>query len=201
MPCTLSPDQIHACIAFHGHECPGLAIGIRAAELALRELGPAGPELVAVCETDMCGVDAIMVLTSCTVGKGNLIMRDLGKMAFSFHRRGGASFRAVLRPGSRQGMDDRMGPLMGKDAEGQATDAERQELAALRSELQRRFMDLELEEMFEITPLASRPPRPPRILSSLACEDCGERVMESRTRRFQGKTLCIPCFQGVEQKI
>ena len=66
-----------------------------------------------------------MVLTSCTVGKGNLILRDLGKMAFSFHRRGGTGFRAVLRPESRAGMDDRMGPLMGKEAEGKATDAER----------------------------------------------------------------------------
>lgn len=201
MPCTFSPEQIQACVTFHGHECPGLAIGIRAAELALRELGPAGPGLVAVCETDMCGVDAIMVLTSCTVGKGNLILHDLGKMAFTFHRRGGAGFRAVLRPESRAGMDDRMGPLMRKDAEGLATDADRAELAELRTGLQGRFMDLKLEEMFEITPLESRPPRPPRILSSLACEDCGERVMESRTRRFMGKTLCIPCFQAVEQKI
>ncbi|MBN1246402.1 MAG: formylmethanofuran dehydrogenase, partial [Anaerolineae bacterium] len=25
---------------FHGHSCPGLTIGIRAAELALREIGP-----------------------------------------------------------------------------------------------------------------------------------------------------------------
>jgi len=201
MSCAISKELIQACVAFHGHECPGLAIGIRAAELALRELGPAGPELVAVCETDMCGVDAIMVLTSCTVGKGNLIMRDLGKMAFSFHRRGGRGFRAVLRPESRAGMDDRMGPLMGKDAEGRATEQDRMELAELRTGLQRRFMDLKLEEMFEIIPLESRPPRPPRILSSLACEHCGERVMESRTRRFMGKTLCIPCFEGVEQKI
>ncbi|MGE4265133.1 MAG: FmdE family protein [Desulfovibrio sp.] len=201
MSCAVSPELIRTTIAFHGHECPGLAIGIRAAELALRELGPAGPELVAVCETDMCGVDAIMVLTSCTVGKGNLIMRDLGKMAFSFYRRGGAGFRAVLRPESRAGMDDRMGQLMRKDAEGQATEEDRTELAELRAGLQRRFMDLPLEEMFEITPLESRPPRPPRILSSLACARCGERVMESRTRRFEGKTLCIPCFEGVEQKI
>lgn len=201
MPCAISPEQIKACVTFHGHECPGLSIGIRAAELALRELGPAGPNLVAVCETDMCGVDAIMVLTSCTVGKGNLILRDLGKMAFSFHRRGGAGFRAVLRPESRAGMDDRMGPLMGKEAEGKATDAERAELAALRRELMRRFLDLELEEMFEITPLESRPPRPPRVLTSLPCEHCGERAMESRTRRFMGKTLCITCFEGVEQKI
>ncbi len=201
MPCLFSQDQIKACVDFHGHMCPGLCIGMRAAELALRQVGPAGPDLVAVCETDMCGVDAIMVLTNCTVGKGNLIMRDLGKMAFSFYRRGGEGFRAVLRPQSRQGMDERMGPLMGKEMEGRASQEEREELADLRQSLQRRFMELDLEEMFEISPLKSPPPRPPRVLASLACEHCKERVMESRTRRFLGKTLCIPCFEAVEQKV
>ena len=40
-----------------------------------------------------------------------------------------------------------------------------------------------------------------RILASLVCEACGESTMESRTRRFAGKTLCQPCFDRVEQKI
>ncbi len=41
--------------AFHGHMCPGLAIGVRAAELALGEIGPhsSDEEVVAVVETDM----------------------------------------------------------------------------------------------------------------------------------------------------
>ncbi len=40
---------------FHGHLCPGLAIGIRAAEVALREIGPhsSDEEVVAIVETDM----------------------------------------------------------------------------------------------------------------------------------------------------
>jgi len=75
-------------VAFHGHWCPGLAVGIRAAEWALREMGRAADEeIVAVVETDMCGVDAIQFLTGCTFGKGNLIHRDWGKNAFSFYRR------------------------------------------------------------------------------------------------------------------
>jgi len=41
--------------AFHGHMCPGLAIGVRAAEVALSEIGPhsADEEVVAVVETGM----------------------------------------------------------------------------------------------------------------------------------------------------
>ncbi|MGI8552624.1 MAG: FmdE family protein [Dehalococcoidia bacterium] len=53
---------------FHGHRCPGAAVGIRAAEIDLREIGPhAGDEeVVAIVETDMCAVDAIQSLTGCT---------------------------------------------------------------------------------------------------------------------------------------
>ena len=203
MPCAFSQEVLNKVAAFHGHECPGLTIGIRAAELALRELdGASGPDMVAVSETDMCGVDAIQVLTGCTYGKGNFLHRDLGKMAFSFFRRSdGKGFRALLKPSARGGMDEEMGALFRKQSDGTATEADLARMGALREELRRRFLELDLEEMFEITELPARPPRPARILQSVACADCGELTMESRTRRFDGRTLCIPCFEAVEQKI
>jgi len=203
MSCRISPEQIDAAIAFHGHSCPGLAIGIRAAELALRELeNPRDTEIVAVVETDMCGVDAIQFLTGATMGKGNLIHRDHGKMAFSFFRRAtGNGFRALLNPAARGGMDDEMAELMRKSGDVTATEADRARLAELRAEAQRRFMELPLEDMFTVTPMDKGAPRPPKILQSLACEHCGEKTMESRTRRFAGQTLCIPCFALVEQKM
>ena len=77
---TMIPEEkIREAIAFHGHWCPGLATGIRVAELALREIGRAGDEdIVAVAESDTCAVDAIQVLTGCTVGKGNLVLLGIG---------------------------------------------------------------------------------------------------------------------------
>ena len=76
----ISPRLIEETIRFHGHSCPGLALGIRAAEVALKESERASDEeVVAVVETDMCGVDAIQYLTGCTFGKGNLIHLDYGK--------------------------------------------------------------------------------------------------------------------------
>lgn len=203
MSCRISPEQIDATIAFHGHSCPGLAIGIRAAELALRELdNPKDTEIVAVVETDMCGVDALQFLLGTTMGKGNLIHRDHGKMAFSFFRREtGKGFRAVLNPVARGGMDDEMAELMRVSGNGTATQAQLQRMAELRAGLQQRFMTLPLEEMFQMTKVDQGAPRPPKILESLVCDHCGEKTMESRTRRFAGATLCIPCFQMVEQKI
>ena len=83
------PETIDRVIKFHGHSCPGLAIGIRVSELALERLGePESGELIAVVETDMCGVDAIQFLTGCTFGKGNLIHKDHGKMAFTLRIKG-----------------------------------------------------------------------------------------------------------------
>lgn len=180
MSCNISVELIDQTIAFHGHSCPGLAMGIRAAELAMRELGsPADAELVAVSETDMCGVDAIQFLTGCTYGKGNFLHHDYGKKAFSFFdRKSGKGFRALFNQdvllGFNQDQRDRM-------------------IA--------RFMGFDLDDMFSITYLECAPPRSAQILESLICEQCGEFVMESRTRRFAGKTYCIPCFGVIDQKI
>lgn len=57
----LSADQFDRIVEFHGHMCPGLALGVQAAQIALREIGAHTPdeEVVATVETDMCAVDAI----------------------------------------------------------------------------------------------------------------------------------------------
>lgn len=203
MPCTFSAETIEQVIKFHGHSCPGLAIGIRVAELAMRELPNVGAgELVAVVETDMCGVDAIQVVTGCTFGKGNFIHRDYGKMAFSFFdRQAGKGFRAVFKAGVRSEIDNELQALIKKSVAGGNTVDEQQRSKELRERLIQRLMELELENMFAVESLAELPPRPAKVLESLLCEACGEKAMESRTRRFGGQTLCIPCFQKVEQKI
>ncbi len=54
--------------------------------------------MVALVETDMCGVDAIQFLTGCTLGKGNLIQRDSGKNAYTFVRRSAGPQRSVGLP-------------------------------------------------------------------------------------------------------
>ena len=64
MTCSIDKNLIEKTIEFHGHNCPGLSIGIRASELAIKELdiqNAAAP--VCVTETDMCGVDAILTNT------------------------------------------------------------------------------------------------------------------------------------------
>jgi formylmethanofuran dehydrogenase subunit E len=202
MICSISIELIEKTIAFHGHSCPGLVIGIRAAELALQKFAHVHKEdLVAVVETDMCGVDAIQFLTGCTFGKGNLIHKDFGKMAFSFYDRSkNVGFRAVLRPGISGDIGSELRNLMKKVETGTAGQEERDRVKELRTTLQERYMKADLEEMFVMTQPGLPAPKPARILASLKCEGCGEMAMESRTRRFDGKILCLPCFEKVEQK-
>lgn len=202
MHCTLTQDQVDRTVAFHGHECPGLWIGLRAAELCLRELGHNDQNtLVAVVETDMCGVDGIQVLTGCTFGKGNLIHKDLGKMAFSFYRRSdGKALRAVFQRGAMGPESQELRDLMKKMFSGQATQEEKQRAAELKNKAKRQIFEARLEDLFVLTQPAQSAPRPAKILDSLECYACGESTMESRTRRFDKQTYCLPCFELVEQK-
>lgn len=174
----IDEKRLKETIDFHGHSCPGLAIGIRAAELAMDRLGiTETTNAVCVTETDMCGVDAIQYLTPCTFGKGNLIHRDFGKSAFTFFNRDtGTGFRAVFTHKFAEHREDR----------------------ALFTQ---KLMGADLSELFDTTDIDRPPVRPAKILTSIPCRSCGEKTMESRIRLFDGGSYCIPCFERVEQKI
>lgn len=202
MNCRYSTSIIDQVVSFHGHRCPGLAIGIRAAELATHEF-PNTPaaSLVCITETDMCGVDAIQFLTGCTFGKGNLIHRDYGKMAFSFFDRASdRGIRLVLQEYQAGGERQEMARLMADSLTGTLSDDDRLRLDKMRQHSEELIMNLPLSELFAVEHLEKSPPRPARILQGLTCDACSETTMESRTRRLGGRTLCIPCFQEIEQK-
>ena len=196
----MDPD-VEQAVAFHGHMCPGLAIGVQAARYALREIGAHAQdeEVVAVVETDMCAVDAIQSLTGCTFGKGNLIHRDIGKNAFTFYRRSDGKGVRLLTKADAWGPKDPASEELGKRARsGKASAAEQ---AAFWTQHRKRADEMLARadtELFEVTPVTAAPPRPARIHTSLTCAECGESTMETRTRQFGGKTLCIPCFERAD---
>ena len=199
---AITQEMIEKTTEFHGHWCPGLAIGIRVAEWALNEMGKAGDEeIVAVVETDMCGVDAIQFLTGCTFGKGNLIHRDYGKNAFSFYRRrDGKAARLTSRPDIYGELHQELGRLHAKMRKEGLSAEEEKTRQELRTRISKRIMDADLSVLFDVKDPVGPPPKKARILSSLICENCGEPAMESRTRRFREQTLCIPCFNTFESR-
>jgi formylmethanofuran dehydrogenase subunit E len=199
---AISRELIQQTIKFHGHSCPGLALGIRAAELALAKLGRASDEeIVAVVETDMCGVDAVQFLTGCTFGKGNLIHLDYGKNAFTFYRRSdGKGIRIVSKRGTPRDQDDELSALRKKMLKEKLTPGEQEKMEKGKAARIERIMAADPQDLFEVKPVQGPIPKKARILQSLVCEACGELTMESRTRRYLGQTLCIPCFETMEKR-
>jgi formylmethanofuran dehydrogenase subunit E len=196
-PDVLDEQTIAEVVRFHGHQCPGLAIGIQAARLALREIGCNSPdeEVVAVVETDMCAVDAIQFMTGCTFGKGNLIHRNWGKNAYTFFRR--ADDKAVrIAPRPRTWMSAEQQELQARARAGDATEAEQARLRTLRREWTDHILTSSPDELFTVTEVQGEPPHQARLHSSVECTACGEDVMETRTRKLGGRDLCIPCWDA-----
>jgi formylmethanofuran dehydrogenase subunit E len=185
-------------VEFHGHMCPGLAMGVQAATIALREIGAHAKdeEVVAVVETDMCAVDAIQFLTGCTFGKGNLIHRDWGKNAYSFYRRSdGRAIRLSGRPDAWQ-RDPEHQELFARVRAGQASDAERARFQELHVAQSRTLLGLDPDALYKLEEIAGPLPRKARIHASIVCAECGEGAMETRVHRLGGRELCTPCFDA-----
>lgn len=181
-------------VEFHGHECPGLAIGFRATELALEALGcdrSIDEELIAIVENNACGVDALQTLAGCSFGKGNLFYKDLGKSVYTIARRGnGNAVRVAVKYGSTFDPDFRS--LKNRVAASSATNEDR---AIYREALQKRIKSIlnSGTDVFDVKSVVIELPRQASIYQTLQCSICGEGVMEPRARLKDGRVVCIPC--------
>ncbi len=185
-------------VDFHGHGCMGLAIGFRAAKAALNHLGDqrAGDEeLVAIVETDGCGIDAIQVLLGCTIGKGNLIFKDYGKNVYTVAKRSDTeAVRIALRPGVFQRTSGQQN-LMEKVFSGRASDKDLEAFWKMQEQGIKQILSIEEDVLFKIEEVKVELPEKARIFRSVTCEFCGEDVMEPRARIRQGRPACIPCAE------
>lgn len=183
-------------VEFHGHVCPGLLVGFRAAEEALRRMEVSraqDEELVAIVENDACGVDAVQVLTGCTFGKGNLLFRDWGKQVFTFVRRqDGRGIRVAVKPGAMQTAEKKKQCLT-NPAEGEETISKDHELSLYHGA--QRLQELPAEELFEFRGVEIKLPARARVFPTVICGMCGEGVMEPRARIKGGEIVCPECAQ------
>jgi len=190
------PVDLQRAIDFHGHFCPGLTIGYRAATIAMRTLGierGTDEELLGIVETDACGVDAFQYLTGCTLGKGNFIYRDYGKQAFTVaHRRDGNGVRVVLRPDAFPA-DPEHSWLKARVIAGEATSEEQARYRRHHIERALALLEAPAEDVVTITEVAVEMPPKAGVFDSVVCAVCGEAVMEPRARVRDGEPCCIPC--------
>lgn len=190
-----SADWLKA-VDFHGHVCPGLAIGFKAAMTGLawlREHRSVDEELVAIVETDACGADAIQVLTGCTFGKGNFIFRDHGKNVYSFvSRRSGQGVRVALIAGAFQPHERHM-ELIQKIRSETATEEERSEFRRLHEQRSHEILEKDATELFKLESVQIELPPKARIEPSEICDSCGEPTMASKLEQRGAYRLCQSC--------
>lgn len=193
----LSCKEFKACADFHGHICPGLAIGYRAAMAGLewlKENRANDEELVAIVETDSCSTDAIQVLTGCTFGKGNLVYKDHGKQVFTFlDRTTGSGVRVSMKPDTIA-LTERHRELIQKIRADGASKSERKEFSDLHRRKSVEILEKPVAEIFTITAAQTTLPAKAEIEPSYPCERCGEPTMRSRLMVKDGHSICRDCL-------
>jgi formylmethanofuran dehydrogenase subunit E len=197
----LSNSDFARCVQFHGHACPGLAIGFQAAMTLMKRLDvqrAPDEELVAVVETDACGADAIQVMTGCTFGKGNFIFKNYGKHAFSLmDRKKGKGVRVCLLPDVFES-DPEYLPLSKKVQTDEASAEETRRFRQLQQERVRKILEADTESLFKIEEISADIPAKARIMESGVCDICGEPTKVDLLRSRNSKKLCIPCAERHE---
>jgi formylmethanofuran dehydrogenase subunit E len=192
------PDDFMECVRFHGHVCPGLAIGYAAARIGARFLGirpSEDEEIVAIAENDSCAVDAVQVLLGCTFGKGNLIFRDWGKQVFTFvDRKSGRGVRVSFR--GRQGKDDSLRRSLKKRIDsGEATSSEHDLWHKLRHEAVLDLITSDPSESFDVCEVGIPEPAYASIVSTEPCDVCGEATMSTRLVTLGSQRICRDCAE------
>ena len=194
---VLNSDDFQKCLKFHGHLCPGLSLGYKAAKAGLDWLKTnraSDEEVVAIVETDACGTDAIQVLTGCTFGKGNFIFKDYGKTAFTFFsRKSGRGVRIVLKPETAV-RDKQHRGLMGKLRDGSATESDRREFEQLHEKKSREILGKQVETLFNLNEVEIDAPPKAKMAPSKPCARCNEPTMATKLRDIDGQMICRGCL-------
>ncbi len=163
-------------VAFHGHSCPGLAMGYRMTVAAmdyLKQFRAEDEELVAITENNACGVDALQFISGCTFGKGNLVFKDFGKQAYTFYSRNtGKGVRVYLN----------------REAIPAAIKSDRPAFIEY-------LLNVDAAEIVSLEAVMIEAPEKAQIRASVVCESCGEAVMDTRIVEQQGRKVCIPCSE------
>ena len=156
--CTVMMKPFSDVTKFHGHICPGSAIGYKAAEAGLNELKShcsQDDEIVAIVENNSCAVDAVQVLTGCTFGKGNLLFKDHGKQVYTFIIR-------TTNEGVRVSLNDsfnidilapQLEKLRGAVNSGIATDLEKEDLKKMTEEVSQEILEIPYNKLFHSEPV------------------------------------------------
>lgn len=189
---------------FHGHMCPGSAIGYKAAKIATEKLNiglSKDEEILAIVENDSCAVDSIQVVLSCTFGKGNLIFKDYGKGVYTIiDRKTDKSIRLSMKESfNPMKINPKFTELKGKERNQTITNEEKKLLQKLTSEICDYIINMPDEDIFFIEEVEIDIPEKANIYETLICDECGEMTSKHRIKDYNKKNLCIPCHNNLKR--
>jgi formylmethanofuran dehydrogenase subunit E len=185
---------------FHGHVCPGTAIGYRVGVIAFNKLETSrstDEELLTIVENDSCSVDAIQIVTGCTMGKGNLIFKDYGKHVYTFFNRNSGNVLRISLNISIDEIDSDFSKLRDNAYSESCSVEEKLEFEKHKNEISQKILNMQDKELFIIEFVDIDIPDEARVFSSFRCAKCGELVSEHRLRVENGALICIPCFEDI----
>lgn len=187
-------------VDFHGHSCPGLALGYRVSLRALREFKGRSEdeELVAIVENNSCAVDAVQVMTGCTFGKGNLIFKAYGKQVYTFIQRPSGKSLRISVHWQKPAESAKEKAMWEQYAKGDHSGKVMEFVHNRKAAKIRHILEADETELMKVTKGRRALPEEARIYPSIQCDECNEKVMEPRARVRSGKILCIPCFEREE---
>jgi formylmethanofuran dehydrogenase subunit E len=189
------PEDFQQCVRFHGHLCPGLAIGysaVKAVRTVLAKDRSPDEEVVAVVENDSCAVDAIQVLLGCTFGKGNLVFLNRGKQVFTIMDRNTGRAVRVSFKGPMPFSEERRALKELIDS-GAASEADKERWSALRGEAVLKLVSADPSEVFEIREVPAELPPKARVVTAVPCDVCREPTVRLLMVERDGKLLCGEC--------
>jgi len=194
------PEDLKKCVTFHGHLCPGLIYGYLVAKEATKLLElerSRDEEVVAVSENDSCAVDALQVLLGTSTGKGNLIIKNYGKNAYTILNRPSKNAYRFSRntfycyKGSHKNEFDMLEDTISRGA---ATEKEKKRQKLLKSE---HLLSMPFDEVFSTKAVEFIMPPYAPLARSEPCAQCGEMTMLTKMIEGEnGNPICIPCSQG-----
>lgn len=194
----LDKDLLEFGQKFHGHKCPAMPMGLRAALTAMEKLGvkhAADGQLQAFVELDeahcaTCFADGVQVATGCTLGKGNITKLHYGKWGLTLvDKKAKRAVRVV--PKAEAMKKSKESEFMKLRASGVPASQVPPEVA---DPLVQMVADAPDEALFNVgEPFSYDWKEPEHTFESIVCESCGEMVVTRNARLKDGKLVCIPC--------
>lgn len=177
-------ELLQASAAYHRHLCPrqvlGVRMGLLAGHLLELDLPRQDRRLLTIIETDGCTADGITVATGCSVGKRTLRVEDYGKVAATFvDTKTGQAVRLVPHRNVRH---------LAFEYAPQARNRWEAHLVGYQV-----MPDEQLFRWQQVTLTISLQALVSHPGVRVACDICGEEILNEREIDLDGLTLCRAC--------